>query len=499
MEPATDLSPPGVSRRLPALIGFNGLAQVAPMLVMLALTPVLIDRLGSDRFGIWSLAALALGALTTLDGGVSASLVRFFAVHSARDDAHEAGRLLVGALILFAVLGVVGTAVAWVVVPVIVPWLHIPESLHGETVDLLRLLPAVASIALAGDAVVALLQGNGRFREAAIATVVSSGVFAASVLALVDAGPHLNALLAATALRYVVLAVAGLALARGHVTLRRPLLPARAVVREVGGYASRMQLASLSGLVNAELDGFVIAAVAPVRYVGYYGIGLQVASAARSVPLYAFSPLLTRLTATYGLGGRDAAKSEFDRLERRWLPGVTAYGVAAIAAAPFVVPLWLGREHHYVLSGVVAAVLLSGYIVHVGLTGMRTCYVRAVGRPGLEARYSTLWTVLNAVLTVPLALAAGMIGVVSATAATGMAASGYFVWLCLRTEQLPALAPPLRWWVAAPFAALVTVLGEVLLLETGVHGIAGLAASCLPPLVGLVAFVPAGVLRRRLS
>jgi hypothetical protein len=37
-------------------IGFNELAQIAPIVVSLALTPLLISRLGVDRFGIWSLA-----------------------------------------------------------------------------------------------------------------------------------------------------------------------------------------------------------------------------------------------------------------------------------------------------------------------------------------------------------------------------------------------------------------------------------------------------------
>ena len=54
--------------------------------------------------------------------------------------------------------------------------------------------------------------------------------------------------------------------------------------------------------------------------------------------------------------------------------------MVAIAAIGFSVPIWLGDS--YALSGAVAAILLAGYTVHVGLTGMRTCYVRAVGRPG---------------------------------------------------------------------------------------------------------------------
>jgi O-antigen/teichoic acid export membrane protein len=235
------------------------------------------------------------------------------------------------------------------------------------------------------------------------------------------------------------MAACGLILAKTHLAVERPLVPSWSIVREVGRYASRMQLVAMTGFVNAELDGFVIAAVSPVRYVGLYNIGLKAASAARSVPLCAFSPLLTRLTTTFRREGRAAAAVEFEYLERRWFPSVLGYGVLALSAIGFSVTIWLGDD--YVLSGVTAVVLLTGYIVYVGLTGMRTCYVRAIGRPGLEARYSTVWTVCNAALTVPLALAAGMIGVVSATAATGIVASVYFVLLCRWAERLPFYLP----------------------------------------------------------
>jgi O-antigen/teichoic acid export membrane protein len=275
----------------------------------------------------------------------------------------------------------------------------------------------------------------------------------------------------------------GLLAARKRVDLRRPLLPSWTTTREFGGYASRMQLASLTGFVNAELDGFVIAWVAGVKYVGIYSIGLQAASAARSVPMYAFSPLLTRLTTTFRSAGRGATAEEFDRLERRWVPSVVAFGVVAVAAIGFSVPIWLG--HTYVLSGVTAVILLSCYIVHVGFTGMRTCFVRAVGRPGLEARYSTVWTVLNALLTVPLALLAGMLGVVGATAVTGVVASGYFVWLCRRSEGLPLLLPDRVWALYALLAGGLTVIGELAILRTDLHGFVGLLVSGLPPLVAL--------------
>jgi O-antigen/teichoic acid export membrane protein len=476
-----------------ARVGYNGLAQLAPILGTVAITPVLIHRLGTDRFGVWSLALIVLSTLTSLDGGVSASLARFFAIHAAHDDRAESSRLLLGSTLFFVGFGVVLTAAAYPLIPTLVGLVHIPHRLDAEAVWLFRWLPLLTTLALAADAAAALLQGTGRFREFALSTSLSVVVFVAAVFVLVDSGPHLRAVFAAAGLRYAVMAVSGLVFAWRHLAVPRPALPAWSTVKELVTYSSRMQLAAMSGFVNAELDGFVIAAVSPVRYVGLYSIGLQAASAARSVPLYAFSPLLTRLTTTFRKEGRPAAAAEFESLERRWLPSVLGFGAVALVAVGFSVPVWLG--HGYVLSGVVAVVLLSGYVVHVGLTGLRTCYVRAVGRPGLEARYSTVWTVFNAILTVPLALLGGMVGVVSATASTGLIASVYFVFLCRREERLPFIAPSRSFVTLAAIAACVTAVGEFAVLRTGVHGIAGLILTGVPPLIALVVVAP--IERRR--
>jgi O-antigen/teichoic acid export membrane protein len=475
-------------------VGFNGLAQIAPIAVALALTPLLISRLGASQFGIWSLALVTVSTLTSLDGGVSASLARFFAIHAARDDRADAGRLLLAALLFFLALGVVLTLLAYVFAPTLVGFLHVPRTLEGEALWVVRWLPLLTTFALFSDATAALLQGNAQFRELAIASSLSSGVFVIAVLVLVQPGGNLHGLMAAATLRFAAMAVIGLFFARKRIAVRRPLLPPWSTIREVGSYASRMQVAAATGFVNAELDAFVIAAVSPVRYVGLYSIGLQAASAARSIPLYAFSPLLTRLTTTFRRQGRDAAADEFERLERIWLPSVFGFGVVAIAAIGFSVTVWLGND--YVLSGVTAAVLLTGFIVHVGLTGMRTCYVRAVGRPGLEARCSAVWSVCNALLTVPLALLAGMVGVVGATAGTGIVASIYFVSLCRRAERLPLIAPRRRWWLFAGIAACVTIAGELAVLRSGLDGFVGLAVTGIPPLVGLALF---GAAERRHS
>ncbi len=461
-------------------VGFNGLAQLAPVVVVLAITPLLLSRLGLDRFGIWALVLVTVNTLRLVDGGIAASLARFYAIHAAKDEREAAGRLLVGSLLGLAVIGLVLSLAMFALAPALVNLVNVPADLEGEAAQAFRWVPALATLALMGESTSALLVGHGRFRALALTMWTSAGAFAFAVFVFVDPGAHIEALMAAAAARYVVLIAANLVFGARHLSIRWPFLPSLATVREVGGYSGWMQLSALTGFVNTELDALVIAAVLPIRYVGLYQIGMQMASAVRSLPLYAFPPLLTRLTTIFRLEGRRKTASEFERLERVWLPAVAGYGVVAIAAIGFSVPVWLGDR--YVVSGAVAAILLAGYTIHVGLTGMRTCYVRAVGRPGLETRCSATWTVINAVLTVPLALLFGVLGVVTATAVAGMVASVYFVGLCRREERLPMIGLNRGWWLLA--AAAVTVAGELAIVYTDFHGFLALALTGIPALAG---------------
>jgi hypothetical protein len=88
-----------------------------------------------------------------------------------------------------------------------------------------------------------------------------------------------------------------------------------------------------------------------------------------------------------------------------------------------------------------------------------------------------------------MALLAGMVGVVAATAGTGVLASAYFARLCAREEGLSVPLPGRAWWVGVLPAAALTAAGEALVLRLGWHGIGALAAACIPPLVGLGAWL----------
>jgi O-antigen/teichoic acid export membrane protein len=463
-------------------VGWNGLAQILPLLVQLALTPYLIRVLGLDGYGLWSLILVMIGTLSALDGGIGASLARFFAIHSARDVPAEAGRLVAGAVVIFVLLGLVVTGLAWIFAPTAVGWLDLTPALHDQAVAALHWLGLLVLLALLHGVVVSLLQANHRFRTLTITTATGQSAYVVAAITLLHPDRAVELLVTVVALRYGAGLLVGVFAVRGLVQFRRPWLPSREERRAFGAYAGRMQLSSMTSFFNGEVDALVVAALLPVRYVGIFAAAHQVASAARSLPLFAFPPLLTTLSNSFARGGHHEAVAEFDRIESRWLPLVLGYTLIGACVALFAVPIWLGDD--FALAGLLAAVLILGYGVQVALTGVRTCFVRSIGRPGLETRYSVVSTIVNVVATVPLTLAIGALGVVSATALALIGASIYFVRLC-RPLGLVDRRPPGMWWPAMAAAVGGTLLGEQAIRQLGWHGPLAVAAAGAVGLAGL--------------
>jgi len=464
-------------------IGWNGVAQIAPMLTQLALTPYFIAVLGLDGFGVWSLVLILIATLAALDGGIGASLARFFAVHAAQAARDATGRLLLASGAIFLFLGILVSGLAVVLGPLIAATLDLPPIREVQTVETLRWVGLLVLLALLNSAVAALLQANQQFGKLACSSVTAQLVFAFSALLLLRPGVSVLALVFVTALRYSVAVVMGLAFGARFFRLSRPLLPGRIERHEFRRYATRMQVSSLTLFFNGEFDALLVAAVLPVRYVGIFAAANQVASAARTLPLFAFPPLVARLSRTFGARGQGAVRVEADKLEYRWLPLALGYGAVATAAAGIGVPIWLGSE--FDLAGVIAAILTFGYSIHVAVTAVRTCFVRAIGQPGLETRYVIVSSIMNIALSIPLILTFGIVGVAASTAVALIISSVYFYSLCRRRFGIEDRNLPVRWWIAIASAAAITTVLETLGLKIGWHGLLGLLATGTVAIIGL--------------
>jgi len=130
----------------------NLASQCGPMLVAVLSVPMLIGGLGTDRFGVLTLAWMLLGYFSLFDLGLGRALTKLVAEKLGLGQERQVPGLVGTALVLMTVLGLLGT----LLIAVLVPWLvhsalKVPAEMRPEAICAFYLM-AVALPFLIGTA-----------------------------------------------------------------------------------------------------------------------------------------------------------------------------------------------------------------------------------------------------------------------------------------------------------------------------------------------------------
>lgn len=464
-------------------VGWNTLRQASPLVSTLLLTPFLLSRLGVDRYGLFALAQATLTVLTQLDGGLGNSAQRFFALYAGSGDVARTTRLFTTAVGALVAGGIVIAVIVAVAARPLVALLSPPVALLPDAVFLVHTMPGLVALELVRNLLQGLMHANGRWRATAAVSVVTQVLSFGLTLVLVRQGMGVRGVVYALGAQAVVAVI--LLLGASQTYLQRGdlgLLP-RAELRGFAAYAAKHQIVAASAMINLEVDALLVAAILPIRFVAFYSIGAGVATQIRTLPLNTLGPLASSLGVTFGRSGRAAVMVEFARMQRLWLRTALPYSLVAGATVYFAITAWLGEGQR--LAGLTAAVLLLGHSVDLSV-GVVDTLTNTLGRPGMQARSSAASVVVNLVLTIPLGLAFGLLGIVAATSLGLLAGTAYFVHLARAYVGEELRSPFAGFPLPATALGMVTAAGLELVVRGRLEtGLPGLAMAGVPALVGL--------------
>ena len=469
-------------------------AQLAPLLVNIVLTPVIITGLGVDRYGLFIFVNIIASVLATFDGGLGVAAQRYFALYAGAGDRASTTRLLRSITLLASGACALLFGAFFFIVPPVLALFQIPDALLPEGVFLLRTLVVIVGVATLRNVFAALINAEQRFAFTSLTLLAGYAVYITGVLVTVHNGWGLRAIAVTFVLQQLVTTLLIVPAALRLTVRARGLVP-RAELIGFLRYGLQVMWASLMNLFSLQTDVLVVGAVFPVRQVGVYSSGANFALQMRNVPNNALAPLQSALGRVVGEQGPAAALPQFERLQRLWVVGTTGWGVVALAASSFGVTAWLGPA--FTTSGTIAAVLLAGYLP-VLWAGALMMWTQVLGHPGLAARCATVAAVLNAALTVALVVPFGLLGIVVATASTQVLSALLLLHLARRRLTHPGRGflreVPV---VAAAAAAVVVVALELLARPVVPSGALGLLVCGLLAAPGLVVYAVAALGPRR--
>jgi O-antigen/teichoic acid export membrane protein len=368
----------------------NLVGQALPLVVALPTMPYVIRGLGTERFGILSIAWVLLSYTTALDLGLGRATTKFAAEYLGRGEHDKLSGIVWTSVWAQAVLGSVGTAVAAAVTPLVVDrLLKISASLQYETKISFFILAASLPIVLIGNVYRGLLEAGQRFDLVNCVRIpANASIFLLPALAVpLRLGlPGILSLLVVARLgatvTYLILCL------KQFPTLRRGLEGNRNVIRTLLVYGGWVTVSNAISPLMTYLDRFFIGAMVSMTAVGYYTAPYEAVSRTTILAGSLTATIFPAFSSLDASGSQERLEELCERSVKSLLLALGPILILVICFAREILSIWLGPE--FAARGTfVLQVLAVGTLIN-SLAYIPAWLLQAVGRPDLGAKFHLL-------------------------------------------------------------------------------------------------------------
>ena len=418
---------------------FNAGGRVWEALVGLVLIAYIVQRLGTEGYGLWSVVAAFTGYAALFDVGFGSGYTKYVAEYAAKNEHNKISSVVSAGLIFYLIFGAIFVGVLWPLTGYLMDLMaRAFENSAGSWSDAARrddvrflvqwslVLFALGNCVAPFTSIQAGLQRMGITNAVG---VLSSFVKIIATVFYLENGYGVRGLLYAQAWvlgTFMVCSVIfafrlcpGLRVGPGQVS--------RDMLNRLFQFGWRTQVSRLSNLVMFQTDILVIAFLLnDLRLAGLYQIGVELANKLRQIPAILWSALIPAASEM-------EARSDKDRLRELYLRSTKYVALLVMpmvaftgGAAGMLIPVWQGFDTHWGTSVVVLQWMVFGYIANI-LPGPGVTVVLGMGRPEVQMRAGLISLTANIALTLLLVKIIGFWGIPVATVISMYLSWGWFV------------------------------------------------------------------------
>jgi len=265
---------------------WNLVGQVAPMGVALFAIPMLIRHIGTDRFGILTIAWMVVGYFSLFDLGLGRAMTNLVAQNLGGNQQDDLPAIVWTANCVMAVMGIVGAIVLAALSPLLTySILKIPPNLQQETLHSLFLLSISVPLVISTAGFRGILEAQQKF---GLLNFVRIPMGVATFLAPVAVLPFttsLTALIGALVLARVIFFIAYLGLAlREMPALRHRFGFDKTLMRPLFTFGGWMTVSNVVSPLMVYVDRFLIGSILSIVAVAYYATPYEVTTKLLIVP-----------------------------------------------------------------------------------------------------------------------------------------------------------------------------------------------------------------------
>ena len=365
----------------------NLIGQVVPLLVGVVTIPFIIRGLGTEGFGVLSLALVVLGYFGLFDLGLGRATTQYVAEHLGRGEARRLPSLVWASALLNLLLGVLGAGLLAVLTPMLVDRVfNIPPVLVGEAKRTFFYLAFSLPLVLVGAVLRGVLEAAQRFDLVNAVKIPASSLTFLIPAAALPFGLHLSEIV-------LLLVVVRLGAALAYLALCRRALPVLAegfsfdpeMIRSLLTYGGWVTVSSVVGPILVYLDRILIGSLISVAAVAYYTAPYEVVTRLWILPGSLVATLFPAFSSLGQAGSQDDIERLLARSVKHLLLITGPVVMILILFSEEILQLWIGRDFAE-LSTTVFRVLAIGVLIN-SLAQVPYSFLQGFGRPDLVAKF----------------------------------------------------------------------------------------------------------------
>lgn len=355
-----------------------------PTLAAIFSIPILITALGTDKFGVLTLAWMVTGYFSLLDLGVGRALTKLLSEKLGRDDAEGVPDLIWTALMLTTLLGLIGALLISLASSTLVQDVFkIPSALHDDVEKSFYILAISVVIVISVSVLRGILESYQRFDLINIVRVPTGSLtFLGPVLVLpfsVKLSHIVVVLVLVRLLEWVMTFSFCIRVVPGMLKNIRLKHSYIGIFLIFGGW---MTVSNIIGPLMTYMDRFLIGSIVSVSAVAYYATSYEIISRLMVVPGAIVGVLFPAFGAVIGPNPSKARTMFFRGIKYTFISVFPLLMIIFIFAQEGL-SLWLGDE--FALRGTTVLQLLAIGALMTSFSYLPFAVLHAAGRPDLTA------------------------------------------------------------------------------------------------------------------
>lgn len=344
-----------MSKKLERNAAVSVLQTVISGLVLFLLYRYLIDHLGAEQLGLWSVILASTSVARLSDMGLTGSVVKFVASYRAIKDDIQAAEVVQTAAISIAL---VMAALVLAVYPLLddVLKLSIPAVSMQQALTILPWAVLSLWLGTVGGVFQSGLDGCQRIDIRNILMIVGNVLFFAAAIWLVPSYGLVGLAIAQAAQAFLIMFGSWLALRRELSSL--PVLPiywSKEKLKEMFGYAVNYQISSMAILFFEPITKLLMSRYGGLSSAAYYEMASQLVVKLRALIIAANQAIVPAVAELH--------ETEPEKVSALYLKSycllffvIVPFYTAIIISLPTISSLWIGRSvDQFILFGVLLA------------------------------------------------------------------------------------------------------------------------------------------------